>query len=404
MAKKAEDPNQKQSFPRELLDQPPSERLTYFKAYTVAHPFLERANKEIWAALQEPGGALMIFIVGPTGVGKTTLWEHINQRLTEAAQARMLQDPDHMPVINLYAMAPSSRQFRWPDFYTRALMAVSEPLIDYKVDSSAVIPIYNEKMRRHVPPQLVGDAAMLQRSWEQVLKYRKPDAIFVDEARHLAKTASGSRLIDQLDHVKSLAVATRTIHVLAGTYELLVFRNLNAQLSRRSIDVHLPRYRADVKDERLAFQNVLLTFQRQLPLEEAPDLIHQWKICYAHTMGCVGLLKDWLTKALREAVESGEKTISPALFLKHAASADRCDQYITDIEEGERSLHADPRATERLMERLGLNTRTRRTKESPPEEEGEKEPPKKKNPSPRRRVGQRNPTRDEVKKEGTGNE
>jgi transcriptional regulator with XRE-family HTH domain len=129
MAKKAEDPNQKQSFPRELLDQSPSERLAYFKAYTVAHPFLQRAKKEIWDALQEPGGALMVFIVGPTGVGKTTLWEHIDQRLTEAAQPRMLQDPDHMPVINLYAMAPSSRQFRWPDFYTRALMAVSEPLI-----------------------------------------------------------------------------------------------------------------------------------------------------------------------------------------------------------------------------------------------------------------------------------
>jgi len=29
----------------------------YFKAYTVAHPFLQRANKEIWDALQEPGGA-----------------------------------------------------------------------------------------------------------------------------------------------------------------------------------------------------------------------------------------------------------------------------------------------------------------------------------------------------------
>lgn len=282
-------------------------------------------------------------------------------------------------------------------------MAVSEPLIDYKVDSSAVIPSYNEKMRRHVPPQLVGDAAMLQRSWEQVLKYRKPNAIFVDEAQHLAKTASGSRLIDQLDHVKSLAVATQTMYVLAGTYELLVFRNLNAQLSRRSIDIHLPRYRADVKEERVAFQNVLLTFQRQLPLEEAPDLVHQWKICYAYTMGCVGLLKDWLTKTLREAVESGEKTISPALLLKHAASVDRCHQIITDIEEGERSLGADQGATERLMQRLGLNSRTRRAKENPPEDE-EEEPPKKKTPSPRRRVGQRNPTRDEVKKEATGDE
>src|SRR5260370_7622876 len=106
MAKKAEDPKQKQSFPRELLDQSPAERLAYFKSYTVAHPFLQRANKEIWDALQEPGGALMIFIVGPTGVGKTTLWEHINQRLTEAAQPQMRPHPHHIPCINLYTMLP----------------------------------------------------------------------------------------------------------------------------------------------------------------------------------------------------------------------------------------------------------------------------------------------------------
>src|SRR6266702_5645305 len=221
-----EEQDLKQSFPRELLDQPPSERLSYFKAYTVAHPFLERADEKVRSTLREPGGALLIFIIGPTGVGKTTLLTFIEQRLLELAQAQLSRDPDYVPVIKLDAMAPSSRQFRWPDFYTRALMAVSEPLIDYKVDSQAIIPIYNEKMRRHVPPQLVGDAAMLQRSWEQVLRYRKPNAIFVDEAQHLAKTAGGSRLIDQLDHVKSLAVATKTMHVLAGTYELLVFRNL----------------------------------------------------------------------------------------------------------------------------------------------------------------------------------
>src|SRR5258708_21908156 len=155
MAKKAEDPNQKQSFPRELLDQSPSERLIYFKSYTIAHPFVQRANKEIWDALQEPGGALMIFIVGPTGVGKTTLWEHINQRLTEAAQARMLQDPDHMPVINLYAMAPSSRQFRWPDFYTRALMAVLQIPFVFTILRHALLSLSTIKIRNHIYPLTV---------------------------------------------------------------------------------------------------------------------------------------------------------------------------------------------------------------------------------------------------------
>src|SRR5713101_3030223 len=219
-----EERNLKQSFPRELLDQPPWERLSYFKAYTVAHPFLERADAKVRSTLREPAGALLIFIIGPTGVGKTTLLTFIEQRLLKQAQAQLSQDPDHVPVI------------------------------DYKVERGAVLPIFNEKMGRHVPPRLVGDAAALQRSWEQVLKYRRPEAILIDEAQHFAKTAGSTRLEDQLDHVKSLAIATRTVHILAGTYDLLLFRNLNAQLSRRSIDVHFPRYDATNPEERKAFR------------------------------------------------------------------------------------------------------------------------------------------------------
>src|SRR5229473_3599545 len=390
-----EERNLKQSFPRELLEQPPSVRLSHFKAYTAAHPFLERADAKVRSTLREPGGALLIFIIGPTRVGKTTLLTFIEQRLLKQAQAQLSQDPDHVPVIKLDAMAPSVRQFRWPDFYTRALMAVSEPLIDYKVERGAVLPIFNEKMGRHVPPRLVGDAAALQRSWEQVLKYRRPEAILIDEAQHFAKTAGGTRLEDQLDHVKSLAIATKTIHILAGTYDLLLFRNLNAQLSRRSIDIHFPRYEATNLEERKAFQRALLTFQRHLPLEKAPSLVQQWEICYAHTVGCVGILKDWLTKALAEALETGAKTISPSLLASHAASVDRCNQMITDIEEGEKALRVDPEATERLLARLGLSRR--RTRQARTGQAGEKaDAPA---TSRRRRVGQRNPTRDAVKKE-----
>ncbi len=392
---KEEERDLKQSFPRELLEQPPSVRLSHFKAYTAAHPFLERADAKVRSTLREPGGALLIFIIGPTRVGKTTLLTFIEQRLLKQAQAQLSQDPDHVPVIKLDAMAPSARQFRWPEFYTRALMAVSEPLIDYKVERGAVLPVFNERMGRHVPPRLVGDAAALQRSWEQVLTYRRPEAILIDEAQHFAKTAGGTRLEDQLDHVKSLAIATRTIHILAGTYDLLLFRNLNAQLSRRSIDVHFPRYDATNPEERKAFQRALLTFQRHLPLEKAPSLVQQWEICYAHTIGCVGLLKDWLTTALSEALETGARTISPSLLAAHAPSIDRCNQMITDIEEGEKGLRVDPEATEKLLARLGLGTR--RTRQARTGKAGETSAPS--TPSRRRRVGQRNPTRDAVKKE-----
>lgn len=396
MAKTTES-RQKQSFPRELLEQSKEERLAYFKAYTVAHPHLSQADNAVWNAIREPAGKLLVFVFGPTGVGKTTLLEHIAKRLMEQALSRMQEDQSHLPVARLNAMAPSARHFKWPDFYTRALMSVSEPLIDYKIDYHALRPVFNDKVKRHVTLRSGGDAASLQRSWEQAIKYRQIVAILIDEAQHFGKVAKGTTLFEQLDHLKSLAVETQTVYVLAGTYDLPIFRTLNAQLSRRSIDVHVPRYDATKKDDRRAFQQVLLSFQRHLPLEEPPDLIHQWKYCYARSVGCVGLLKGWLTKALAEALESGEKTLSTAQLERHAETADRCDQMMSDIEEGEKRMAADPGADERLLFRLGLSSR-RRTKNAL-RKDGEV---KKQQAAPRSRdtrVGQRNPERDPVKEE-----
>lgn len=386
-----------QSFPVSLLEQSKEERLAYFKAYTVAHPHLSRADTAVWNAIREPAGKLLVFVFGPTGVGKTTLLEHIEKRLMEQALSRMQEDHSHLPAARLNAMAPPSRLFKWADFYTRALRSVSEPLIDYKINYHALTPVYNEKLQRHVNPHPRGDAAALQRAWEQAIKYRQMLAILIDEAQHFGKIAKGSTLFEQLDHIKSLAVETQTVHVLAGTYDLPIFRNLNAQLSRRSIDVHLSRYDAMRKEDRQAFQKVLLSFQRHLPLEEQPDLIHQWKYCYARSVGCVGILKGWLTKALAEALERGEKTLSTARLEQHAETADRCDQMISDIEEGEKRMAADPGADERLLSRLGLSGRRRTKKE---QEQGDGTEKQQTTPRSRGELpGQRSPERDPVKEE-----
>jgi hypothetical protein len=137
---------------------------------------------------------------------------------------------------------------------------------------------------------------------------------------------------------------SKTVHVLVGTYDLLVFRNLSAQLSRRSIDIHFSRYRAANEADMRAFRSVLWSFQRNVPLEEEPDLLQHWKYCYERTIGCVGVLKDWLTRALAEAMEKGEKTLSRALLEQHALSVDRCDQMITEAMAGEAALTEDDNA------------------------------------------------------------
>lgn len=77
--------------------------------------------------------------------------------------------------------------------------------------------------------------------------------------------------------IKSIANQTKTVHVLFGTYDLLAFRNLNGQLSRRSIDVHLARYRAEDSEDSQTFINVVRSFEEALPVEDRPDLVSDWE-------------------------------------------------------------------------------------------------------------------------------
>lgn len=66
-----------QRFPRELLDQPASARIEYFRQYTMAHPLLKEASEKLRSAILEPAGSNLVFLFGPTGVGKTTLQQRI---------------------------------------------------------------------------------------------------------------------------------------------------------------------------------------------------------------------------------------------------------------------------------------------------------------------------------------
>ena len=70
------------AFPRELLNQPWTARIQYFRTYTMAHPCLVDAREALLNAIHEVPPNSLILVLGPTGVGKTTLRAKIEQVLT----------------------------------------------------------------------------------------------------------------------------------------------------------------------------------------------------------------------------------------------------------------------------------------------------------------------------------
>ncbi len=357
-------------------------RLERFRTFTVAHPRLVEAKEALVNAVRGAEPNSLIFVFGPTGVGKTTLRLKTEQLITAEMLSELREDRTRIPVASVEAIAPESGSFNWRDHYKRLLHQLDEPLIDHKLGRQGEGSLTASIPRFMPPSKAVGTE--YRYAVEQAVRYRRPVAVMIDEAQHLGKIASGRRLLDQLDVVKSIANQTKTVHVLFGTYDLLAFRNLNAQLSRRSIDVHLARYRADDSEDRQTFINVVRSFEKELPFEDRPDLVNDWEFLYERSLGCVGVLKEWLVRAATVAARKGGR-LTRANIEAQALSIAQCEQMHAETADGELKLNESSQAVVRLRGRLGLSTSAAKTDPKQPDSSVKFQRP-----------GQRLPTRDVV--------
>lgn len=330
------------------------EKLDLFRNCTVVHPHLKKAYEEFRDAVNNPGGASIIFLFGPTGVGKTTLLRQIMKVMLSEKTARLERDPNYLPVATAEARAPESGSFDWKAYYQSVLTSLTElPTSNY------LIP-HRSKLRKSKSYQRnVGSSnSHLSTLREQVIvniQHRELVVFLTDEAQRFSKLASSSRQQVQMDALQSMASMTNTLHGLFGTYELLEFRNLSGQLSRRSIDIHFPRYQADCDSDLVEFQRVLKSFGEKMTLEQTPELEIHWEFFYERSIGCVGILKDWLTQAYRKALHEEASTLSEHHWQPYAPSIAQCLQIAAEAIEGEKAFEFESPEVSLLRQKLGLS-------------------------------------------------
>ena len=383
-------------YSKDLLAASDAEKINYFRNFTVVHRLLKQAYEEFLDAVNNPGGASLILLFGPTGVGKTTLLAQVMKIIFEQNQALMMQNLAYLPIAGVEARSPDSGSFDWKDYYKSVLIALSEPFADYKVrtSSSRVYGSGREQKTVKVKPKLTD----LRADVEHIFKQRQLIVFLVDEAQRFAKITSGRKQQDQMDAIQSMASFTETRHGLFGTYELLQLRNLSGQLSRRSIDIHFPRYKSENPEDIKDFQRVLKSFSLAMPLPETPDLEKRWDYFYERSIGCVGIVKDWLTQSLRKALSESSNSLKDKYLQTYAPSVSKSLRMLTEAIEGENILLESENQIEKLRSELGLQTHNYQNlnKSDKPDNNRSSEESKTKINRKKRHPGERNPKRDIV--------
>jgi energy-coupling factor transporter ATP-binding protein EcfA2 len=383
-----------QLFPQELLAKSTNEKLNYFKKHTVTHTIFNEISQELLFTIEDAQPGTLIFLYGPSGVGKTTMLKLIERVLIKQMLSQLETDLNMIPVVSVSAVETEIGSFDWKDFFQRLLIKLNDPLPEDKLDLAFPNNDYKQN-KQLLESGDRGSARKFRRAVENMLKHRKPLAVLIDEAQHIGKVVSSRKLLNQLNVIKCLANESNSVYVLSGTYELIPFLNLNDQLSRRGINIQFPRYQVENEKDRDSFINTLRNFQQYLPLYEFPDLISRWDYFYERTIGCIGTLNDWLERSLSLALRDGGKQMTAKHWEKRAPMLSQCQKKLTEVLLSENNLKEDPNSWVNFRHKIGLSEIETSIFEVSPTKDEVKTPVKNKRGT-KGRVGIRNPRRDSI--------
>jgi hypothetical protein len=326
------------------------EKKARFRQVTVTHRLLEQTHRKIVRAVREPAGFTFVLVYGPTGVGKSKMIETVVRQLNEELRVPSTpaflrpRSPVPTPVLVIEADQPDRSVFDRGDYYRTALTLMGEPTYQQRLHldiHGEAQPVKRRPLRGKAAES--NDLPELKAATKEAMPRHGVQVVMLDEAHHMlsgGSGANGATLQEQLEWLKSLSSTAHILHILVGTYDLLNFGKLNGQIGRRCLPVHFSRYRLEREADCLEFQSALVSLLEHVPLPCDVDTLvgSYWVYFYEGCIGCIGVLKDWLVRAVSAALDDGEERLTLDCLHDHILPTDILRQMALDASEGEQKL------------------------------------------------------------------
>ncbi|MCO4887847.1 ATP-binding protein [Cupriavidus sp. WGtm5] len=308
-----------------VLSTSKTRRLSWFENLNVSHSNLATALNDLLEYAQRGRNTRFIFLIGMTGVGKTSLAENA---LSTALTVLWEEEEIEIPFMYVPVETNDEPRFAWKNLYSAILeQGSSIPVESVRegVCSGDIMRFSNNK--RYT-------LAALRKAIKRMAKERGLKVIIFDEAYYFLRFSS----LDVMDTVKSFAEQIDVKLIFIGSYELL---KLAAQYSiqiRRTEVVPFFRYDPKKKNEMREFMTVIEKFTSNWPCDHIPNFLAAADELAVASMGGVGQLSAILANFLGIQLRNKGEIWTPEMFGKALKATGLDEEMREQIREGEAEL------------------------------------------------------------------
>jgi hypothetical protein len=307
-------------------------KVAWLKQLCFAHNSMRQVSEAVTRLMTPGTEGTITLVVGPTGVGKSTLGRRLLAQFLQQHIAEIHENRGCIPAILAEVPPASGGKFDWPLFYR-------------EIGDKLLVPRWDEAILTKPGPMLTAPETVFDKlpsmrfAATRALKRRKTRHIILDECVHF--TDSDEEPLEYGNLLKSLANVPGTNLLMLGAYGSEALVKASAQLSRRVSVVHFPRYPATPQG-RKEYGVFLFSLQSSLPLPYDVNLMQFRDVLAAGTCSLPGFTADVVCQTVVNAATdmqtSGVSTWKDEYLFSAMPSAVQHATILADCLDGEERI------------------------------------------------------------------